>query len=104
VRESQESIVLLDRTHTLKVQQIQKEYQDFMERIRNKAQVRPRNCGTIWGLTQCCGRKLAASICSAMPMQRCDHGWTYATAIQLERNVVAKTSVSACLCNAADLR
>jgi hypothetical protein len=40
VRESQESIVLLDRTHTLKVQQIQKEYQEFMERIRNKAQVR----------------------------------------------------------------
>ena len=33
-------MVLLDRTHTLKVQQIQKEYQDFMERIRNKAQVR----------------------------------------------------------------
>jgi hypothetical protein len=32
-------MVLLDRTHTLKVQQIQKEYQDFMERIRNKAQV-----------------------------------------------------------------
>lgn len=31
-------MVLLDRTHTLKVQQIQKEYQDFMERIRNKAQ------------------------------------------------------------------
>lgn len=31
--------MLLDRTHTLKVQQIQKEYQDFMERIRNKAQV-----------------------------------------------------------------
>jgi RNase P subunit RPR2 len=40
VRESQESIVLLDRTHTLKVQQVQKEYQEFMERIRNKAQVR----------------------------------------------------------------
>lgn len=39
VRESQESIVLLDRTHTLKVQQVQKEYQEFMERIRNKAQV-----------------------------------------------------------------
>jgi hypothetical protein len=31
-------MVLLDRAHTLKVQQIQKEYQDFMERIRSKAQ------------------------------------------------------------------
>lgn len=38
VRESQEAMVVLDRTHTLKVQQIQKEYQDFMERIRAKAQ------------------------------------------------------------------
>jgi hypothetical protein len=47
VRESQESIVLLDRTHTLKVQQIQKEYQEFMERIRNKAQVRlQQHCST----------------------------------------------------------
>jgi hypothetical protein len=38
VRECQEQMVLLDRAHTLKVQQIQKEYQDFMERIRSKAQ------------------------------------------------------------------
>ena len=37
-------MVLLDRTHTLKVQQIQKEYQDFMERIRNKAQVGMGGC------------------------------------------------------------
>jgi len=39
--------VLLDRTHTLKVQQIQKEYQDFMERIRNKAQV---STIPLWGV------------------------------------------------------
>lgn len=43
-------MVLLDRTHTLKVQQIQKEYQEFMERIRNKAQV---------GVTCCCCLVLA---------------------------------------------
>lgn len=38
VREAQEAMVVLDRCHALKVQAIQKEYQDFMERIRNKAQ------------------------------------------------------------------
>lgn len=49
VREAQESMALLDRTHTLKVQQIQREYQDYMERIRNKAQVR-----RVWAGLFCC--------------------------------------------------
>eukprot|EP00798_Chlamydomonas_sp_ICE-L_P023658 gene23658-9189_t len=38
VRECQEQLVVLDRSHGIKVQQIQKEYQDFMEKIRAKAQ------------------------------------------------------------------
>jgi hypothetical protein len=46
-------MVLLDRTHTLKVQQIQKEYQDFMERIRNKAQVRAGVGSVVWWSVTC---------------------------------------------------
>ncbi|GIM15000.1 hypothetical protein Vretimale_17869 [Volvox reticuliferus] len=37
-RECQEHLVVLDRSHSIKVQQIQKEYQDFMEKVRSKAQ------------------------------------------------------------------
>jgi hypothetical protein len=33
VRECQEQLVVLDRSHTIKVQHIQKEYQDFMEKV-----------------------------------------------------------------------
>ncbi len=33
VRECQEQLVVLDRSHTIKVQHIQKEYQDFMEQV-----------------------------------------------------------------------
>jgi hypothetical protein len=38
IREYQEQLVLLDRCHGLRVAAIQKEYQDFMERVRSKAQ------------------------------------------------------------------
>lgn len=65
--------MLLDRTHTLKVQQIQKEYQEFMERIRNKAQVRHPLCTDAWPQSSrlshsasCC--LLAAAVYSVQPV------------------------------------